>query len=447
MKIQYLTSASVIIEDKNIKILCDPWLVDGEYYGSWCHYPPLDFCPEDFNDVDFIYLSHIHPDHSSLKTLKKMNKNIPVLMHKYETNFFKNVIESIGFQVTELLHNKRILLKDNLHVNILAADNCDPQLCHKYFGCSIAETKFGSTSIDSMAVFDNENEVIVNTNDCPYLLSNKTASIIKSQYQKIDMLLVGYTSASAFPQCFNISEDQKILEKKRLQNMYVEYAEKYVELFNPQFFFPFAGRYTLAGKLAQLNIFKGAYELEEAYEYFLKSHKINLEKNQCIILNSGENFDISSGKSSKNYKPINLEQKNSYIENVLSTKKLDYEYENQPTIEEIISKIPQAYRHFEIKRKQLQFSSDTKIIIKISNSQNILISCKGEGFKLISDKDLVEITNFVKMELDLRLLKWILDGPRFAVWNNAEIGSHIKYQRNPEKYERGLYYCLSYFHS
>ena len=142
-----------------------------------------------------------------------------------------------------------------------------------------------------------------------------------------------------------------------------------------------------------------------------------------------------------------LEQKNSYIENVLSTKKLDYEYENQPTIEEIISKIPQAYRHFEIKRKQLQFSSDTKIIIKISNSQNILISCKGEGFKLISDKDLVEITNFVKMELDLRLLKWILDGPRFAVWNNAEIGSHIKYQRNPEKYERGLYYCLSYFHS
>jgi UDP-MurNAc hydroxylase len=298
-----------------------------------------------------------------------------------------------------------------------------------------------------MAVFDNENEVIVNTNDCPYLLSNETASIIKSQYQKIDMLLVGYTSASAFPQCFNISEDQKILEKKRLQNMYVEYAEKYVKLFNPQFFFPFAGRYALAGKLAQLNIFKGAYELEEAYEYFLKSYKINLEKNKCIILNSGENFDISSGKSSKNYKPINLEQKNSYIENVLSTKKLDYEYENQPTIEEIISKIPQAYSHFEMKRKQLQFSSDTKIIIKISNSQNILISCEGGGFKLISDKDLVEITNFVKMELDLRLLKWILDGPRFAVWNNAEIGSHIKYQRNPEKYERGLYYCLSYFHS
>jgi UDP-MurNAc hydroxylase len=50
------------------------------------------------------------------------------------------------------------------------------------------------------------------------------------------------------------------------------------------------------------------------------------------------------------------------------------------------------------------------------------------------------------MELDLRLLKWILDGPKFAVWNNAEIGSHIQFSRNPDKYERGLYYSLSYFH-
>ena len=44
MKITYLNSASVLIEDKNVKILCDPWL-DGEevYFGSWGIYPPYDF--------------------------------------------------------------------------------------------------------------------------------------------------------------------------------------------------------------------------------------------------------------------------------------------------------------------------------------------------------------------------------------------------------------------
>ena len=410
------------------------------------HFPELNFKPEDFNYVDYIYLSHIHPDHSSVKTLKRMNKNIPILIHSYATKFFKNMIERLGFKVIELEHNKRTHLKENLYINILAADNCNPELCHKYFGCSIVENKFGSTSIDSMAVFDNETEVLVNTNDCPYLLANETASIIKSQYSKIDMLLVGYTSASAFPQCFEMTTNQKIIEKKRLQSMYVEYAKKYVELLKPKYFFPFAGRYTLAGKLTKLNNDKGAYELEDAYEYFTKNSSINLKNNECIILNSGESFDIHLGKPSKIYESMDLEKKNSYIKKILHEKKMDYEFEQIPSIEEILLKIPKSFEHFEEKRKQLRFSSDTQIIIKISEFQNILLSCKGDGFKIISENESNKIKNFVKMELDLRLLKWILDGPKFAVWNNAEIGSHIQFNRNPDKYERGLYYSLSYFH-
>ena len=61
MKLTFLTSASVIVEDKGVKVLCDPWLVDGEYYGSWCHFPELNFKPEDFNYVDFIYLNYLTP--------------------------------------------------------------------------------------------------------------------------------------------------------------------------------------------------------------------------------------------------------------------------------------------------------------------------------------------------------------------------------------------------
>ena len=53
-----------------LKALTDPWLTEGEYYGSWYHYPPF----EDKNlaslEYDFIYVSHIHPDHLSEKTFK-----------------------------------------------------------------------------------------------------------------------------------------------------------------------------------------------------------------------------------------------------------------------------------------------------------------------------------------------------------------------------------------
>ena len=54
-------------------------------------------------------------------------------------------------------------------------------------------------------------------------------------------------------------------------------------------------------------------------------------------------------KQSKKYIPIKLEEKNNYIDQVLSKKKLDYEDEEFPTYQEIISKIPKAYEHFEEK--------------------------------------------------------------------------------------------------
>ena len=53
---------------------------------------------------------------------------------------------------------------------------------------------------------------------------------------------------------------------------------------------------------------------------------------------------------------------------------------------------------------------------------------------------------FVSFKTDPRLLRWLLKGPRYAHWSNAEIGSHIQYMRRPNIYERGLYYVLSSFH-
>ena len=76
MQIKYLNSATVLISKDDTSILCDPWLIDGEFYGSWCIYPPLKVKPQDFDDVNAIYISHIHPDHFSVKTLQKMNRKI-----------------------------------------------------------------------------------------------------------------------------------------------------------------------------------------------------------------------------------------------------------------------------------------------------------------------------------------------------------------------------------
>lgn len=70
-----------------------------------------DFKPKEFDDVDYIYINHVHPDHCSPKTLSKLNKKIPVLIHKFPNKFLKNIIEKLGFDVIELENNKRRKLK------------------------------------------------------------------------------------------------------------------------------------------------------------------------------------------------------------------------------------------------------------------------------------------------------------------------------------------------
>ena len=52
MKIKYLSSASVLIQDEDSSLLTDPWFVDGEFYGSWCNYPP---CTIKFDELEKIY--------------------------------------------------------------------------------------------------------------------------------------------------------------------------------------------------------------------------------------------------------------------------------------------------------------------------------------------------------------------------------------------------------
>ena len=447
MKLTFFQSSAVMIETKGVKILCDPWLVDGELYGSWNHYPPIDFQPQNFNDVDFIYLSHIHQDHFSKKSLSKLNKDIPVIIHNFENKILRENIKEMGFKVNELNHNDRIHLKNQVFINILAADNCDPSICYKYFGCAPLESKYGSTSIDTMSVIDDQDNVLVNTNDCPFELSFTAATTLKEKYSKIDMLLVGYTSASAYPQCFTLSEAEKIREKERMQQDFLKKAENYVNLFEPNYFMPFAGRYTLAGKLAPLNDYRGVTELDDAFSYFTNSKNIDVEKSKCIILNPGSIFDTETGQPSEPYKKIDKIQKQQYIQNVLAKRKLDYESEQEPEIDEIKSLIGKCYERFERKRKELRFSSETTVLIKLSSEEFLAISCNGNGWKIIKQKNIDDYKNYVKLSLDTRLLKWILSGPRYAHWNVAENGSHITFERTPNVYERGLYYCLAFFYA
>ena len=448
MKIIQLNSASNLIEDSidgfHVKILCDPWLNGEEYLGSWAMYPPYNFKPENFSDLDFIYISHIHPDHSSASTLSKLDKKIPVLIHNFPEKFLKNKIENLGFKTIQLEHGVRTRLKNNLHVNIMAADNCDPNVCGKIMGCGLSEVRFQTTQIDTMAVFDNGNQVIVNTNDCPFDIAKNTASIIKSIYHKIDVLLLGYVAASSWPHSYILPEVEKEEAAKKKQDVKLQTAKKYIELLQPKYYIPFAGRYTLCGKNTVLNPYRGEPELEDAFEWL--HNNIEQENHRGIILNDDCWFDVDTGCTSKNYVPINKNEKEDYVNNILSRKKFPYETQPIPTTAEILDLIPKAYENFDKIRQKIGWISDTTVILKTTNDDLVIaISCQGKGFKKISNDDVKKYEQCMIISLDARLLKWLLHGPYKAHWSDADLGSHLRYERIGSIYKRGLFYCWNHF--
>lgn len=442
MKIKYLQNASVIIENQGEKILCDPWLIDGCYYGSWNHYPKFEFNEKEFEDIDLIYLSHIHPDHFDKETLKKLDKDIPVYIHNFPEKFFKNNIEQIGFKVIELENNKRTKL-GSTWINVIAADNCNPEICNRVFGCSFEQANFGTNQIDTMVVFDNDEQVIVNVNDCPFEIGGFTAQMVKEQYNRINLLLVGYSGASDYPLCYDFDlttkNNESIMKKtKRLQD-----AKNYINIFEPEFYLPFAGRYVLGGrKYSQLQ-FKGEPSLDEAF-IWLKNN-IN-KKNTGILLNSKSSFNIDTGKTSDEYIPEDIFEKENYVNTVLFNKKFDYEFDDEPDIKEIFDLIPKCFEKFERKRQQINYSTEIVIILEINSEYVVKIPMNGNKIQIIKKIDFEYPEKFLSVKMNIKLLKRILKGPRFAHWNNASIGCHIEWKRQPNFYDRALMYCLNFLH-
>lgn len=80
----------------------------------------------------------------------------------------------LGYEVIECDNAKPFVFNNGSSVTIYAADNCNPELCGKLMGCGIVEKKFGSTQIDTLALFEMDDQSVLNTNDCPFELVSKT---------------------------------------------------------------------------------------------------------------------------------------------------------------------------------------------------------------------------------------------------------------------------------
>ena len=192
---------------------------------------------------------------------------------------------------------------------------------------------------------------------------------------------------------------------------------------------------------------RGVSSIDNAYNFFENYYSSKKLSNSIrpIKLNTGSTFDLDIKEYDKNYQKINYKEYQSYIDLELSNKLLTYENDEIPSFDEI----------YELSKKAHQKFLDKMFINNVSLKSDIFVKVNGKSLMLGKDKNLLVVKSdeinqkskkYVRYETDIRLLKRLLMGPRYAHWNNAEIGSHLKFFRKPNIFERNVYDSMIFFH-
>ena len=415
MKFQFIGNASGIFHGSNgTKILCDPWIKDGVFEGSWFHYPPLKTKLRDLENVDAIYLSHIHPDHYDQRNFN-FSKTKPIIILDEGPNFLKKNLISKGYK-------NIISIKDNQTKKF---NEFKLTLFKPFVGHIFEESLLGNL-IDSSIVLQDQNFTAINFND--NTPDKKACHKLKKKFKKIDLALVNYNAAGPYPSCFdNLSIKEKKKENVRILNRNFKHLCKVLPSLSPNAVLPFAGSYILAGKNYKKNDYLGTTTWEKCAQYLEKNLKI-----VCNVICMRENqiYDLEKKISTPSYIKLDMQHMKNYIKKI-KHHPYDYEENKKVDLEKLERDILIASEKFNVILKKFKLNLKTNIYLKIGRKKKKIYMGSDKKKKLIC-------------EMDTRLLRRILD--KKSHWNNAEIGAHINFKRYPNIMEPDVHTSLSFFH-
>ena len=108
-----------------------------------------------------------------------------------------------------------------------------------------------------------------------------------------------------------------------------------------------------------------------------------------------------------------------------------YEDDELPNNEELIILFEKSLNRLKSKANEISFSEkNLSLYFDLNNDQFFRIDMDNFDNQIINyiDKD----SNYMRFKLDPKLLKRALMGPKYANWNNIEIGAHLDFERKPD---------------
>lgn len=119
-----------MIECSDVTIWTDPWLRGKAFNDSWSLLPPAEFDPAYLERIDYLWISHEHPDHFHIPTLKSLpeafKQRVTVLFQENNSDKVFDALKRFGFtNFQSLPHRKIVALTGQTEVYCSQIGNMD----------------------------------------------------------------------------------------------------------------------------------------------------------------------------------------------------------------------------------------------------------------------------------------------------------------------------------
>jgi len=299
--LQYMSHACLIFKSDDFSFATDPWLDGFAFASGWWlkHNSPKDWI-EKLNEVDFIYISHNHPDHLNAFTLGKIRKDMEFIIPEFKSKSVEKILLKLGF-------------------NNLTTFRFDSYYQFKHSDLFFSILKSGDFRDDSGFYFtygDFSFFSTVDSNDLNFGKFPENITIFASSFASGD---------TAYPLSFDTLDEFKKSEiLVRTAAMAKAIVIKDINKLNPNYFLPYAGFFHESAKRDKYILKNNKKNSVDDYENLLK------EKNtQClnILKNDSYNFYgseiVSSWMLDRESTSINPE---TFMNKVFSDINIDSDY-------------------------------------------------------------------------------------------------------------------------
>ncbi len=425
-----ITNATTIINDD---LIIDPWIYGNVYYDAWSPYPDPKYPKKKLKNIKYCFISHIHPDHWDLETIKIFDKNVKFFIPDIVYNrLIERNLRKLGFKNFNYLKlGKFNKISKKYRFGVVPALNQDGQEKVRRV------EKNNPPGIDCgliVQTLDDKKSHLILTDNTPYNLK-----IYKKYFSKtkITSCFFPYNGICDYPLCYdNLSlNEKKRLSKKRCLNR-EKALIKFFKIIKPEIIVPHSSDFTLNIRKKEFNeLHSGEFMEKDLYAKRIEKKS----KIRCVALYEddvlkydGINFreEIKSNQKSR----TRIRKK---------VKVILPKAENKTNLKSMVTK---SFDNYLFRLKKYNFNiksfSNWKLLINISKTKRFLLDPSKKELKSVNGK--IKKNNLLILNTSENILRCILE--RKLHLNNCLGAMILSWQRYPNKFNKDFNESLSFFH-